>query len=42
MEYLVKNQGKLEKKVTVSPKKSDKNVARLKLDAMGIKININT
>jgi adenosylhomocysteinase len=39
MEYLIKNQGKLEKKVYSVPDEIDKNVARLKLDAMGIKID---
>jgi adenosylhomocysteinase len=39
MEYLTKNQGKLEKKVYSVPDEIDKNVARLKLDAMGIKID---
>ena len=39
MEYLVKNQGKLEKKVYSVPEEIDKNVARLKLDSMGIKID---
>ena len=42
MEYLVKNQGKLEKKVYSVPEEIDKNVARLKLDAMGIKIDTLT
>ena len=39
MEYLIKNQGKLEKKVYSVPDEIDKNVARLKLDSMGIKID---
>ncbi len=39
MEYLVKNQGKLENKVYSVPDEIDKNVARLKLDSMGIKID---
>jgi adenosylhomocysteinase len=39
MEYLIKNQDKLEKKVYSVPDEIDKNVARLKLDAMGIKID---
>ena len=42
MEYLVKNKGKLEKKVYSVPEEIDKNVARLKLDAMGIKIDTLT
>jgi adenosylhomocysteinase len=39
MEYLVKNQGKLEKKVYSVPEEIDKKVASLKLDSMGIKID---
>jgi adenosylhomocysteinase len=39
MEYLIKNQGKLEKKVYSVPDEIDKTVARLKLDSMGIKID---
>jgi adenosylhomocysteinase len=39
MEYLIKNQGKLEKKVFSVPDEIDKNIAHLKLDAMGIKID---
>jgi len=39
MEYLVKNQGKLENKVYSVPDEIDKNVAKLKLDSMGIKID---
>jgi adenosylhomocysteinase len=42
MEYLVKNQGKLENKVYSVPIEIDKNVARLKLAAMGIKIDTLT
>jgi adenosylhomocysteinase len=42
MEYLVKNQGKLEKKVYTVPDEIDKNVARLKLDSMKIKIDTLT
>jgi len=39
MEYLIKNQGKLEKKVYSVPEKSTKKVALLKLASMGIKID---
>ena len=39
MEYLVKNKGKLEIKVHTVPEEIDKEVARLKLKAMGIKID---
>ncbi len=39
MEYLVKNKGKLEIKVHTVPEDIDKEVARLKLKAMGIKID---
>jgi adenosylhomocysteinase len=42
MEYLVKNQGKLEKRVYSVPEEIDRNVARLKLDSMGIKIDTLT
>ena len=38
-EYLVKNHASLEKKVYAVPVELDKRVARLKLDAMGIKID---
>lgn len=38
-EYMVKNAAKLEKRVYPVPEDIDKNVARLKLDAMGIKID---
>jgi adenosylhomocysteinase len=38
-EYLVKNHATLEKKVYAVPVELDKKVARLKLDAMGIKID---
>lgn len=41
-EYLVKNARKLEKKVYGVPEKIDKEIARLKLKAMGIKIDILT
>lgn len=39
MEYLVKNKGKLEVKVHNVPEEIDKEVARLKLKAMGVKID---
>lgn len=39
LEYMVKNQGKLEAKVYPVPEDIDKQVARLKLDAMGIEID---
>jgi len=41
-EYLVKNKGKLEPKVYVLPKEKDDEIARLQLDAMGIKIDTLT
>ncbi|MCL5438783.1 MAG: adenosylhomocysteinase [Patescibacteria group bacterium] len=41
-EYFVKNKGKLENKVYVLPKEIDQNVARLKLKAMGISIDVLT
>jgi adenosylhomocysteinase len=42
MEYLVKNKGKLEKKVYVVPDEIDKEIARLKLQAMGVEIDTLT
>jgi adenosylhomocysteinase len=42
MEYLVKNKGKLEVKVHSVPEEIDKEVARLKLKAMGITIDTLT
>ncbi len=42
LEYIVKNRGKLEAKVYSVPEKIDKQVARLKLDAMGIEIDTLT
>ena len=42
MEYLVKNKGKLETKVHVVPDAIDKDVARLKLHAMGVNIDTLT
>jgi len=42
VEHLVKNKGKLENKVYVLPKRADKMVAKLKLEAMGVKLDILT
>jgi adenosylhomocysteinase len=42
LEYLVKNRGRLETKVFAVPEEVDKQVARLKLDALGVKIDILT
>jgi adenosylhomocysteinase len=42
MEYLVKNKGKLEVKVHPVPEEIDKEVARLKLKAMGVAIDTLT
>jgi adenosylhomocysteinase len=42
MEYLVKNKGKLEIKVHTVPEEIDKEVARLKLKAMGVAIDALT
>ncbi len=39
LEYIAKNQGKLDIRVFPVPEKIDKQVARLKLDSMGIKID---
>jgi len=39
LEYIVKNRGKLEPKVYPVPEEIDKQVARLKLDSMGIEID---
>ncbi|MFC2026737.1 adenosylhomocysteinase [Chloroflexota bacterium] len=39
LEYMVKNQGKLEAKVYGVPQVIDKQVARLKLESMGVKID---
>ena len=38
-EYIVKSKGKLENKVYVVPEDIDKNIAKLKLAAMGIEID---
>ncbi|MFC1928719.1 adenosylhomocysteinase [Chloroflexota bacterium] len=42
LEYVVKNKGKLEPKVYPVPEEIDKQVARLKLNSMGIKIDTLT
>jgi len=38
-EYMIKNAGKLEKKVYDVPEEIDREIARLKLDSMGVKID---
>ena len=40
VEYMVKNAEKMEKKVYGVPEEIDREIARLKLDAMGIKIDV--
>jgi adenosylhomocysteinase len=42
VEYIVKNASKLEKKVYSVPEEIDKEIARLKLEAMGVKIDTLT
>ncbi len=42
LEYMVKNRGKLEPKVYSVPEEIDKQVARLKLDSMGLEIDTLT
>jgi len=42
LEFLVKNRGKLETRVYPVPEDIDKQVARLKLNAMGIEIDTLT
>jgi adenosylhomocysteinase len=42
VEYMVKNADKLEKKVYGVPQEIDQEIARLKLDAMGVQIDILT
>ena len=42
MEYIVKNRGKLENKLHTLPESVDYEIAKLKLDAMGIKIDTLT
>ncbi len=39
LEYIAQNQGKLDIRVYPVPEKIDKQIARLKLDSMGIKID---
>jgi adenosylhomocysteinase len=39
LEYMVKNADKLEKKVYSVPAEIDSEIARLKLDAMGVQID---
>jgi adenosylhomocysteinase len=40
VEYMVKNAEKMEKKVYGVPEEIDREIARLKLDAMGVKIDV--
>jgi adenosylhomocysteinase len=42
LEYIVKNQGKLKRRVYAVPEEIDKEVARLKLNSMGIEIDTLT
>jgi adenosylhomocysteinase len=42
MEFILKNKGKLENKVHILPKSVDDDIARIKLDAMGISIDTLT
>jgi len=42
MEFIVKNQGKLENKMYTLPRSVDEEIARIKLDSMGIKIDTLT
>ena len=42
MEYIVKNQGKLENKLYTLPESIDKEIARLKLNSMNIEIDTLT
>jgi adenosylhomocysteinase len=42
VEYMVKNADKLEKRVYSVPEEIDRQIARLKLDAMGVKIDVLT
>ena len=41
-EYMVKNYAKLEKKVYSVPADIDREIARLKLEAMGVRIDVLT
>ena len=42
MEFIVKNQGKLENKLHTLPESVDMDIARLKLESMGIQIDTLT
>ncbi|MGE5123710.1 MAG: adenosylhomocysteinase, partial [Acidobacteriaceae bacterium] len=42
VEYMVKNADKLEKKVYSVPQEIDRQIARLKLDAMGVHVDVLT
>lgn len=42
MEFIVKNQGRLENKMYTLPRSVDEEIARIKLDSMGIKIDTLT
>ncbi|MFC1933424.1 adenosylhomocysteinase, partial [Chloroflexota bacterium] len=42
LEYIVKNRGKLVPRVYPVPEEIDKQIARLKLDSMGIEIDTLT
>jgi len=42
IEFIVKNKGKLEKKLYTLPREVDEEIARIKLDAMGLKIDTLT
>lgn len=42
IEFLVKNKGKLEKKLYTLPQEVDENIARIKLESMGIEIDTLT
>ena len=42
MEYIVKNQGKLENRLHTLPESVDQNIASLKLKSMGISIDTLT
>jgi adenosylhomocysteinase len=42
LEYIVKNRGKLQPKVFPVPEEIDKEIARLKLNSMGIEIDTLT
>ena len=42
MEFIVKNQGKLENKMYTLPRSVDEEIAKIKLDSMGIKIDTLT